>query len=1344
MNTLKNTEYNNNQLNYNDLDTITSNNNEKENDIKKEIKIGNNNDILKSNNLNLISIIPIKQHHHKENNIENNIENDTENDTEDVKVNTSQIPEKSTEHQIIDENNNNNNNNNNIYIYSENKKIPIKLAQNYFYKTYYNGGKNRKDKSQHAPFKIIKKKNIPMYIHVNHPILNDIYRNPNLKKDIYLDGGLADADEEDDISTNHLPLEYFDDPDFEIYTPEEWIELRKIYRRDFDINKEPGIKNSIMKLIKFNSVFHLKLQSLNTNKSEMYTRKLTRILNNEKDKVDDEYLGYDEEVIKFFKELKKKEEDYFDKKRKEFFKSKEYEIEPDPEDTTQEIKELRLIAKYLKDAKKNCSLCADSKDCVGTKAFSRYFYHHKYKPEALWDWERCWVIDYDEDTKLYTIHWAKTHVNKKVKRLNLLFEIENKEYFYKRVDTANLNREIFEKDKEYYTMIDEKTDPSQFGSLPQFLINGIIKRVNRPVRENQIEYMKYLINIINEDYLFSMKKNDYEFYNGKYEQKYDQLTKKNLNFARQVMNVIDIPLDDNNTDIYYNIAETSIELSQLLFGANVKIQKIIIDIFGKLHNKIINIMNTYNKFQYPIQFQSFEKKIIALMKTEQTELNTGWPNAIAKFIETDLEDVFNFNMVDEKEYLNSRCKNFLELISLIMEEELKKFIISGINRVSLLLENILYSSPSSTFSIDNINEKTISKMFIVNIHISNHDIDEKRLINIDPSNKIIMVPSYDYIEKFFQNLIYSPISIAKNNVPHIETIILFGIYNSNNRKQNRWVKLKNFNEEEYIKKNAAMLNYILKRIKTPMENLVKHYEKYEFLVQEDSEYLINDDNINNIDEICKIVERYYNASIDINSTEFDTYEILPFTINCTNLRILLFNRTRYILSNFNRKLCQKLKTTCKTLSNKYEKRHSHLLLNPGQDADQWVILRDTIKECTNDCQWYNKDLNYIKKLWNIMYDYKMNIDNDINNLYWNTIAWPKKILEELDVSTNILNSSKKDIINTINNNREYIQNSISAYLYEIQEYNKLEKYYEYDMLQKMVIFRERINNIKDSIAVIEDHEKKLELQVTDFSDFKTLYYYFDGHETLWKFCAEYNETFAKWNDSFFCEINADDVINTVNQWNKIIIKVRSIFENYPNPLGVITKYQNQLKDFCRFLPIIISLRNPSLQPKHWEKISLTIGLSQADVNTLHLKNIFMMNFELVQDILIEISQNATNELKLQKKLEAFKQKLSSKNFVINKTFKPYIFIENFRYLSQVFEDYLIKGERLGKLLSTDSDQLIESLAQWNKKILQCITFLNQWEYLQTNYLKLYAFFQRCMMILNMLKVLKMNMNIYQN
>jgi len=1332
-----------------------SNSNDNNDNINNGIKIGSSKKVLKNTkNLNLISIIPIpKEQKQKQNQQQETETTENENEIscevlteEETKLMTNEHEEEEVEVEVeeedeqpqysssinqeekeakMDKDMDKNTDSDNIYKYTlkkvNNKNIPMKSVQNYYYSTYYSG-KNKCDDQTHSLFKIVKTKNVPMFVHVSHPILNDIYRNPAIKKDIYLDDGLADADEEDKITTNHLPLELFDDPDFEIYTPKQWLQLKKIYMRNFDINQDPEVKESILKLKNFNSVFHLKLQNLNTNKSEEYNRILTRILNNERDEVDEEFLGFDDEVVKFLKDLRQKEKEYFDKKR-EFYKSKEF-VELDPDEVTPEIKELRLVAKYLIDAKNNCPLCAHSKDCVGTKAFSRYFYYHKYKPEVSWDWERCWVTDYDEATQLYTIHWAKTHVNKKVKRLNLLFEIENKEYFYKRIDTANFNRENFEKDKEYYNMIDTRTDSSQFGSLPQFLINGIIRRVNIPIRQSQMEYMKHLINIINEDYLFSMKKNDYEFYNGKYELKKEQASKKNLMFAKNVMDTIGMPLNDKTKYIYKSIAETSIELSQLLFGANVKIQKIIIDIFGKLHNKIISIMNNNSKFQYPMTFQNFEKKVISLLKSEQTELSNGWPNAIATYIETDLEDIFNFNMVDEKEYLNSRCKNFLELISLIMEEELKKFIISGIDRITGFFEKILFSPGSNTFSLDNINDSTIRKMFIVNIHISDHELDDKQLYSIDKNNKIILVPSYDYMEEFFQTLINSPLNVAKNTVPHIETIILFGIYNANNRKQHKWVKLKNFNENDYIKKNALMLNFILKKVKGPMENLVKHYEEYEFLIQEESEDLINNKNIENIDEIGKIIEKYYQASIDINTTEFDTYEILPFIVNCASLRVLLFNRTRIILNNFNKKICQKLKTTCKTLAKKYEERYSHLLLNPGQDANQWVILRDTIKECTNDCQWYNKDLNYVKKLWNILYQYKMNIDNEISDLYWITIAWPKKILEELDVSTNILISSKNDIINSIDNNREYIESSIAAYLFEIQEYNKLDKYYEYDMLQKMITFRERINNIKVNIKLISEQEKKLGLEVTDFSDFDKLYYFFDGHETLWGFCDNFKNTIQKWNESYFCEINADEVINTTNKWNKTINKVFSIFEGYPNPLKVIKNYQEQLKDYCRFLPIIISLRNPSLQQKHWDKISQTIGLSQTDINSLHLKDIFMMNFELVQDILIEISQNATNELKLQKKLETFKQKLSSKNFVINKSFKPYIVIENFHYLSQVFEDYLIKGERLGALLSNDSENLIENLTQWNKRILQCLNFLNQWEYLQTNYLKLYAFFQK--------------------
>jgi len=267
--------------------------------------------------------------------IDNTMTEIPEKDTEEIDNTMTEIPEKEKEKENYNEIHEE------AYKYEKNKKIPINMAQNYIYKTYYTEKNvNPREKQQVAPFKIIKKKNIPMYIHINHSILDNIYKNPKIKKDIYLDGGLADADEEDNVSANHLPLDYFDDPEYELFSPQEWLEMKKIYWRDFDINQEPRIKDNLMKLIKFNSEFYLRLQHLSPNNNEEYIQKLNQFLNNEKVQVEEEYLGYDEDLVKFFEDLKKKEKDYFDQKRKDYFKTKEYEIEPDPEDTSQEIKEL--------------------------------------------------------------------------------------------------------------------------------------------------------------------------------------------------------------------------------------------------------------------------------------------------------------------------------------------------------------------------------------------------------------------------------------------------------------------------------------------------------------------------------------------------------------------------------------------------------------------------------------------------------------------------------------------------------------------------------------------------------------------------------------------------------------------------------------------------------------------------------------------------------------------------------------------------------------------------------------------------------------------------------------------
>jgi hypothetical protein len=112
----------------------------------------------------------------------------------------------------------------------------------------------------------------------------------------------------------------------------------------------------------------------------------------------------------------------------------------------------------------------------GAKAFSRYFHYHHVKSD--WDWLPCWVLDYELSSKSFTIEWVPSGIQKKVGRLNLLFENESKELFYQRIEYAVKTRNKVEQaQKTRELILTEKSAP--IAPLPKTIKMGILVRIGR-------------------------------------------------------------------------------------------------------------------------------------------------------------------------------------------------------------------------------------------------------------------------------------------------------------------------------------------------------------------------------------------------------------------------------------------------------------------------------------------------------------------------------------------------------------------------------------------------------------------------------------------------------------------------------------------------------------------------------------------------------------------------------------------------------------------------------------------------------------------------------------------------
>lgn len=71
-----------------------------------------------------------------------------------------------------------------------------------------------------------------------------------------------------------------------------------------------------------------------------------------------------------------------------------------------------------------------------------------------------------------------------------------------------------------------------------------------------------------------------------------------------------------------------------------------------------------------------------------------------------------------------------------------------------------------------------------------------------------------------------------------------------------------------------------------------------------------------------------------------------------------------------------------------------------------------------------------------------------------------------------------------------------------------------------------------------------------------------------------------------------------------------IFEGLPENT-IVPALKKSLLDFKEFLPVIVSLRNPCLQPRHWEVIQNIVEESVCWDKKITLDKILELNVSLV-------------------------------------------------------------------------------------------------------------------------------------
>nr|XP_015838947.1 PREDICTED: dynein heavy chain 2, axonemal [Tribolium castaneum] len=269
-----------------------------------------------------------------------------------------------------------------------------------------------------------------------------------------------------------------------------------------------------------------------------------------------------------------------------------------------------------------------------------------------------------------------------------------------------------------------------------------------------------------------------------------------------------------------------------------------------------------------------------------------------------------------------------------------------------------------------------------------------------------------------------------------------------------------------------------------------------------------------------------------------------------------------------------------------------------------------------------------------------------------------------------------------------------------------------------------IADIKAKLAYLREHEKDLRgdlgifgLSLPDTIELTKLEREIAAIELVWQLTDEWNKAWEKYKSGEFWTIETEEMEVTAQT---LFRKLTRLSRELKDKNWEIVDHTRQRVDaFRRTLPLIGDLKNPSMRPRHWDRVRKVVG-KDFDENgpEFNLEAIYAMEMHKYAEEINDISNAATMELQIEKGLAniAHIWKDIKIEMVPHKD-KGLYRIKSVEECFQTLEDHMLqlstmKSTRFVEPFAKEVDYWERTLSYILETLEAALTVQRQWLYLE--------------------------------
>nr|XP_046272657.1 dynein axonemal heavy chain 3 isoform X2 [Scatophagus argus] len=261
--------------------------------------------------------------------------------------------------------------------------------------------------------------------------------------------------------------------------------------------------------------------------------------------------------------------------------------------------------------------------------------------------------------------------------------------------------------------------------------------------------------------------------------------------------------------------------------------------------------------------------------------------------------------------------------------------------------------------------------------------------------------------------------------------------------------------------------------------------------------------------------------------------------------------------------------------------------------------------------------------------------------------WPNQILTELE-------DSKTRLAATREQTEDYLRTRILDFEQRLRNVDEEIKAFKKKDVMNVEEMKNNVRNLTQITANLEaalteleyinNEQTLLEKDQSQFPMLQTLIADKQPYEQLWTTALNFQSMSEEWMNGPFLHLDAEKISDELDVMWRTMHKLTKSFSNLPGPCRVAKSFKSKIDQFKQHLPILMTICNPGIKDRHWEKISSIVGFDvKPDVNS-SLLNMLDLGLSKFSDKLEEIGASASKEYSLEKSMEKMRNEWNDLQF----------------------------------------------------------------------------------------------------